>query len=62
MGIAELIMTLLNNDNRLSVQRRTGASTIERMKFVSSNTLEEAQNIASLVAHLVKEAACQCRR
>ena len=60
--IAELTMTLPNNDNSLSVQRWTWASTIERMKFVSSNMLEATQNIGSLVAHLVKETACQCRR
>ena len=57
-----LTMTLPNNDNSLSVQRWTWASTIERMKFVSSNMLEATQNIGSLVAHLVKETACQCRR
>ena len=60
--IAELTMTLPNNDNSLSVQRWTWASTIERMKFVSSNMLEATQNIGSLVAHLVKETACQRRR
>ena len=54
-------MTLLNNDNCLSVQRWAGASTIEKMKFVSSNMLEPTQNIASLVAYLVKDAACHVR-
>lgn len=58
MRIEELTMTLLNNDNCLSVQRWAGASTIEKMKFVSSNMLEPTQNIASLVAYLVKDAAC----
>lgn len=40
MRIEELTMILLNNDNCLSVQRWAGASTIEKMKFVSSNILE----------------------
>ena len=58
MRIEELTMTLLNNDNCLSVQRWAGASTIEKMKFVSSNMLEPTENIASLVAYLVKDATC----